>query len=287
MPRPRSPAAPALASHALLVVLAACAPGRSSAPVPVPAAECGARGAETIVVGVASDWPGGGAVGCGGAVLDVRIASGDQRDQVDAGADVVVTRDPATIEYARARGGFESIPLDWDRTYALVVPRRPAAWLADTSPGFRPGLARDVVTAAARAAEGPFWWEQAPITCPPPSGRFPPDFFGSLVAYHDRDRTARELTERLIALAAEGGTSLRALPRPDTAGIHSPRRESATVMSIPRAGSNAEACALGLGDATVVPLVDTRATAIVRRDRARVVPVPGGGLQVFPAPAVR
>jgi hypothetical protein len=231
------------------------------------------------------DGAGAVSAGCPGMALDIRVAYGDQRDQIDAGADVVLTRDPATISYGRGRGEFEALPLGWDRTYVLVVPRRPVSWLADTSAAFRRSLAGDVVSAAARAAEGPFWWEQEPISCASTGGTLPPNYFGGLLAYHDRDRTARELAERLVAMATAGGASLRTAPRPTTVDIHSARREAAAVMPIPRVGANGLACALGLGDATVVPLVDTRATAIVRRSRARLAAEPNGGVRVFPVPA--
>ena len=286
MPRLVRAAFRAAARLALLTAAAGCGGSRSARPAPVLAAECGdpiaAHDADTIVVSI--PWDGAGAVsaGCAGMALDVRVGYGDQRDQIDAGADVVITRDPATIAYGRGRGEFDAVPLDWDRTYALVVPRRPASWLADTSTAFRRGLARDAVTAEARAAEGPFWWEREPISCAPAGGALPPDYFGSLLAYYDRDRTARELAERLVALATGGGASLRTAPRHAAAEIHSARRDAATVMPLPRVGVEGRACALGLGDATVVPLVDTRATAIVRRGRARLAVESYGGIRLFP-----
>jgi hypothetical protein len=141
------------------------------------------------------------------------------------------------------------------------------------------------VTAAARAAEGPFWWELEPISCGPAGGARPPDWFAGQVAYHESDRTARELAERLVAVAATGAASLRTAPHHTMVEIESSRRQSAVVIPIPRFGTSARACALGLGDATIVPLVDTRATALVRRSRARVTAEATGDFRIFPAPA--
>ena len=274
---------------ALVLVAAGCGGGRTDLPVPVAAAGCDdhgpARRADTIVVALPWEGSGDATAGCPGMALEFRVAAADERDQIDAGVDVVVTRDPATIAYARGRADFESVPLDWDRTYALVAPGRPVTWLADTSAGFRGSLARDAVAAAARGAEGPFWWEQDPVACPPDAEPPPPSQSGPVITYHERDRTARELAERLVALAATGGSRLRTAPRPSTAGIHSPPGDAATVMPVPREGSNADACTLRLRDATVVPLIDTRVTAIVRRAGARIVPEPNGRFRIFPAPA--
>ena len=234
---------------------------------PVPAGECAGPAAarDTVVVGVAREREPLVLSGCGVALV-VRAAAGDQRDQVDAGLDVVLTRDPATLAYARSRAGFSLQALPWDRTYALVVPGRPASWMTDTSAAFRARLARDAVSGDARGAEGPFWWEASAPECGPAAAA---PFLDSVVAYHRDDPTARELAERLVALAAARGIRLRAIGRtPPSSPV--PIRDAAAVLPLPRDSAGAGACGRGLFDATIVPLVDTRPTAIVRRGRARI-----------------
>jgi hypothetical protein len=267
----------AAGAHALVLVVAAC--GSAPARVPAPAADVGCDGSggpttpDTVVVGVPPDGAGHVAAGCPGIVLDLRQADADQRNQLDVGADVVVTRDPATIAYAEGRAGFTSVPLGWDRTYLLVVPGRPATWLADTSAEFRRRLARDAVSASARGAEGPFWWEESQPRCERPLAT---RFADSTVTYHESDRTARELAERLVALAGTQGIRLRAVARPPGA---------ASVIPIPRSVL-ADGCEYGLTDATIIPLVDTRATAILRQGRVRIATGQDGGLRILPADSV-
>lgn len=219
-----------------------------------------------------------GAPGCDVALV-VRPARGDPRDELDAGVDVLLTRDPATIAYARSRAAFVIEPLPWDRTYALVVPGRPATWMADTSAESRRRLARDAVAAAARGAEGPFWWEQTLAPCPAMSAA---GFIDSIVAYHRDDRTARELAERLVALGAARGTRLRAVARSGPGPI----RDAAAVIPIFRNSARAEGCERGLADATIVPLIDTRPTAVIRRGRARIAIGPGDIIRILPGDSV-
>ena len=46
----------------------------------------------------------------------------DSRDALDAGADVMVTRDPELLDYAARRPEFSVFPLPWNRTYVLLWP---------------------------------------------------------------------------------------------------------------------------------------------------------------------
>ncbi|HWN20275.1 MAG TPA: hypothetical protein VNO19_15285, partial [Gemmatimonadales bacterium] len=51
------------------------------------------------------------------AVIHFRIEpNGDPRDALDRGADLVVTRDPALIDYVAGRREFATFPLPWSRT---------------------------------------------------------------------------------------------------------------------------------------------------------------------------
>ena len=128
-------------------------------------------------------------------------ASGDLRDAIDQGADLVQTADPALLDYARRRPGVTAVALPWHRTYVLLLPARSAgvgaAIPADTA-GFQAGLARDAVRADARAAAGPFWWD-ARAACPTT-----PDAQGAPSADR-RDRVPRRRLRRARPRGADRG----------------------------------------------------------------------------------
>ena len=48
------------------------------------------------------------------------LRGGDARDALDAGADMLVTDDPAVLAYAATRPDLDATPLPWERTYVLV-----------------------------------------------------------------------------------------------------------------------------------------------------------------------
>ena len=52
------------------------------------------------------------------------VAPGDPRDLLDAGVDLLLTRDPATLDYAAALPHFRRVPLAWQRTHIFVTPGR-------------------------------------------------------------------------------------------------------------------------------------------------------------------
>ena len=239
----------------------------------------------------------------GGPVLRfVAVPGVDPRDLLDRqlpGADVVITRDPSTLAYARSRNDLHAVPLPWDRTYVLIAPSSVPP-VPPPDPADRDALARDAVPGDARGAEAPFWWEEDPL-CPArgpvlsnPAG---------VIAFPSGDPVARALAERVLALAtsvspprwlrhglpgsglkpmlrvmaydppafdsvlATGGASLYVAPFPRTA--------TAGCRGVPRH-------ALGFG---TVPLVDTRAYLILRRG----VPpfaVDGDGMVRFLPPSV-
>ncbi|MGH7607682.1 MAG: ABC transporter substrate-binding protein, partial [Gemmatimonadales bacterium] len=88
--------------------------------------------------------------GAASDTLLFRIASsGDARDLLDAGVDLLVTRDPALRDYAAIQRGVVALELPWDRTYVFVTPE-PGGTRFD-------GL-EQAVRGPARHAEGPFWW---------------------------------------------------------------------------------------------------------------------------------
>ena len=231
------------------------------------------------------------------------IGPRDARDALDEGVDVLVTTDPQAIAYALSRPDLESLPLPWDRSYVLITP--PAAGAPENaSPGadssavaLRAALARDAVREEARPSDGPYWWDDAPSCAGEPAGHASIAASSAAptgrIAYPERDAVARELAERLVALAAihapalasaaptlGHSAALRAtgLPPDELARALAAGGDAAYVLPLPartldpcrdaRALRRSAPWLGGAGAApfsTLVPLVDTRARAIVRR----------------------
>jgi len=193
--------------------------------------------------------------------------STDLRDAIDQGTDLVQTADPALLDYARRRPGVTSVALPWHRTYVLLLPALSAgvgaAIPADTA-GFQAGLARDAVRADARPAGGPFWWD-ARAACPtksaPSARRAPTD----AIAYPAEDPVARDLAERIVALAG-GNVTARGLAADSFGVALRLETERGYVLGLPRLAivPCRESAAWPPG-AAVVPLVDTRPYALLRR----------------------
>jgi hypothetical protein len=193
--------------------------------------------------------------------------SGDLRDAIDQGTDLVQTTDPALLDYARRRPGVTAVALPWYRTYVLLLPARSAgvgpAIPADTA-GFQAGLARDAVRADARAAAGPFWWD-ARAACaeqPAPKPRRAPT---GAIAYPAQDSVARDLAERIVALAG-GNVTARGLAADSFGVALRLETERGYVLGLPRQAL--VPCRESAGwppRAAVVPLVDARPYAVLRR----------------------
>ena len=132
----------------------------------------------------------------------VRAFGTDLRRAIDAGVDLLVTHDAATIAYARARSGYRIEPLTWSTTYVLattVVGDGPADVPADAFPS-------TVVGAAARPAQQPFWWDgcgaalEAIDYFAPAPGSITVGQTGHILFLRD-DPVARAIAERITALA--------------------------------------------------------------------------------------
>jgi hypothetical protein len=197
-------------------------------------------------------------------VLQLRFPlSGDARDALDRGADLIVSRDPALLEYAGRRPEFTVHPLPWNRTYVLVQPASAQLIMAVTTKQERQSLAQDAVHADARGAEPPFWWMET--SCPPaqvPAVRPTSD----RVVYLRDDGVARALAERLVALA--GPANRLRTDGLDESQMTSALRagsERAYVVSILKHPLQpcGELRAFPAG-ARIRPLIDSRAHAIVR-----------------------
>jgi hypothetical protein len=193
----------------------------------------------------------------------------DARDALDAGADIVPTDDPELLEYARASTELVVHPLPWSHTYVLVIPPGQRGFdglIPPDSAAFRSGLARDAVRVEARAAEGPFWWTTVG-TCPDAEQSAIQSPRGlRITAMSWDDPVGRALAERLVALSRQpmhviGGMHPRA-PIPTIQG----ELGTAFVVPVPRIGlvPCREIAAWPAG-ATVVPLIETRRSVVVRR----------------------
>lgn len=196
-----------------------------------------------------------------GDTLVFRLAaSGDARDLLDAGVDLLVTRDRALRDYAATLKDLTVVALPWDRTYVYVTPE-PGGTRFD-------GL-EQAVRAEARRPEGGFWWLDL-RTCGVAPGGSPPAPAGQRrILYPRSDPTARELAGRLAALTRAVATA-RA-PEDFNDAVAS-GKDWGYIVALPRAIADPCRAAKDLlpqWTATITALVDTRPTAIVRRGVAR------------------
>ncbi len=146
----------------------------------------------------------------------------DRRDLLDGQVDVMITADPAVIEYAESRQDLITALLPWDRTYVLLSTSRVQELRRGGTVGELPSdllddWARDVVRGDARTYESHVWWEdlRACREFPADVDQVPPLPIGAYgisgqhrILYDDRDQIARGLTERIVALTTiESGVS--------------------------------------------------------------------------------
>jgi hypothetical protein len=190
--------------------------------------------------------------------------SGDPRDLLDAGVDLLVTRDRALRDYAGTLPNHAVVPLPWDRTYVYV-----SAAASDTR---FDGLEQAVRSDARRAEAGgggASWWRDLK-GCGLGQDSVPAAASGQhRILYIRSDPTARELAGRLAALTHAVATSRAA---DDFRGALAAGKDWGYVVALPRVTADVCRSARGLlpaWPAIVTPLVDTRPTAIVRRGVAR------------------
>lgn len=187
----------------------------------------------------------------------------DPRDRLAGSrpADVLLTRDLATIRFAAARG-FEVTPLPWDRTYDLV-----------TAPGLTPPTAPAAAELEALAALA-VRADARPATtssgCPGSSAAGPTPRGG--VAYRSDDPIGRDLAERIAAL-----TGLAAPPRWLAATVGA---RSAGWPAVPLTAAALERAVTGSTPAAVPDRArpgSTTTAAIVSRASAAAVACPAAG----------
>ncbi len=218
-----------------------------------------------------------------------RAAGGDPRDALDAGVDILRTGDPAILEYARTRNDFTVHPLPWSRTYVLLVPpghEGIGALIPTDSAAFRAGLARDAVHVMARGAEPPFWWDDMG-PCPGVEALPPPQSAPrtEAVVYPRVDAVARALAERVVALSDQPTMATRGVPDRAMAEAIRGGFGRAYVLAVPRpALVPCREVAGWPAGSTLIPLIDTRMSAIVRRGVPQLTVDLDGALRPVDAP---
>lgn len=215
-------------------------------------------------------------------------ASADARDVLDraaagpaGAADVLVTRDPAAIAYARARPGFSTAPLAWDRVHVAVI-SDPSRTRIAASEELRTSLARDAVRSDARPAASAYdWYSAACHGTVVPGSRA-----ARRIVYVLGDQAGREIADRLVAV--DGSATSAALEPGALAASLAAGAEAVYIVRLPIAADGAVPCAslpLLPATAVVVPLVETRAHAIIRDGTPALVIEPGAPLRYAPAAA--
>lgn len=246
------------------------------------------------------------------AIRFVVLPTGDGRDLLDQGVDLLVTREPAALTYAATLAQYDSIPLPWSRSYvflsrasgpATALPQPLRQKLADDAvPGEAQGSTYDVPSAwdsCAADATPPATLPTLPASAQPRSGATP----SRRIVHDQSDPVARALAERIVVLAstrlAEDAPIIAALLQGDrsrtlqTAALPAAVLPSALmrgddagyVIALERFNGCAEVTALQeqagwLTRDNPVPLVDTRARALIRKGRSPLTIEWDGGLRM-------
>jgi hypothetical protein len=204
------------------------------------------------------------------SVIHLRIEpNSDLRDALDRGADLVVTRDPLLVDYISNRAELAAFPLPWSRTYVLLETENREGELAGalSAASVRNSLAKDAVRAGARAAEPPYWWSNHTNCRTTSAATLHSGNASSRVVYRTDDEVARGLAERIVALAP-AGAGLRAVAL-DAAAFETSVRdatERAYVVGLPRQSlAPCRDASMWPEGVRLLPLIDTRAYAIVRK----------------------
>jgi hypothetical protein len=241
-----------------------------------------------------------------GPALRLLIAPGDPRDLLDQDVDLLLTRDPAALRYAATLPHFQSVPMTWQRVHVLLMPGRarssPSLSLSDDA---RQTLAIDAIRGEARGARGPFWWEMS-AACGDASHQSNQSSLAPRIVYDASDDAARDLAERFVGLARASGPQAAAfldviLPdRPRRSYQRAAGLTGDALAAARRLGQDAgyvvaldsrpvDPCrdlqalvdtARWLDPATIVPLVETRMQAVVRRGRTGITTEFDGGLLI-------
>lgn len=208
--------------------------------------------------------------GSRGGVIVQTTDGRDVRDLVDRSPDVLVTDDPNVLDYASKRPGTALTPLPWDRVYVLLMApegRPPRELITSDSTTFREQLARDVVRSEARPARPPYWWSDL-RGCSDSATRMPMETGATSqvsIGYLASDAAARALAERIVALG-DSSWFARGLASHDLENALQGGAMDAYILSLPIRSLVPCRDAMWPNGATLVPLVETRRTAILRKD---------------------
>jgi hypothetical protein len=243
-----------------------------------------------------------------GPALRFIIAPGDPRDLLDQDVDLLITRNPSALGYAATLPHFQSVPMAWQRIHVLLSPGRlrSSPFLSDDA---RQRLASDAIRGEARGARGPFWWEmysECGGASSLASNQSSQSLFAPRIVYDASDDAARDLAERFVGLARASGPDAAAfldviLPdRPRRTYQRAAGLSGDALAAARRLGRDAgyvvavdsrsvEPCrdlealmdtAPWLDQATIVPLVETRMQAVVRRGRTGITVEWDGGVSI-------
>ncbi len=209
------------------------------------------------------------------------------RDALDGEAGVLITDDPAALEYARTLPGYVDVPLEWNRTYVLLAPGRDKSLVGD----LRLESLREAVRGDARPAEwsgpGRFWFTDLE-PCGVPAGR---DTLGAAgrrrVVYKQSDRSAADLAARLVGLGALGrGAVAAGVPASAFESSLRTGADAAYVVELRRRVYDVCRAALELppwsSAGSIEPLLDVRSHAVVRRGLPRMTLDWDGTLRLSP-----
>ena len=200
------------------------------------------------------------------------FSAGGARDALDEGVDLLVTSDPTVLDYAASRPELDAVPLEWDRTYVLLAPAAVSLTSSDLED------LRRAVRVEARAADRFFWWWSLTGCHLPASGdgapeRSPPA--AHRIVYDRTDPIARDLAARLVARSLLGPSTVAAGLAPDAFAAALDAGDDTYVLALRRRALDRcreaeQIPPLVRGSpAAVIPLVDTRPAAIVRRGSVR------------------
>ena len=210
------------------------------------------------------------------------------RDALDGEAGVLITDDPAALEYARTLPGYVDIQLEWNRTYVLLAPGRDKPVVGD----LRLESLREAVRGDARPAEwsgpGRSWFTDLE-PCGVSAGR---DTLGAAgrrrrIVYKQSDRSAADLAARLVGLGALGrGAVAAGVPATAYQSALRAGSDAAYVVELRRRVYDVCRAALELppwiSAATIAPLLDVRSHAVVRRGLPRMALDWDGTLRLSP-----
>ncbi len=197
------------------------------------------------------------------------------RDALDGGADMLVVDDPATLEYAARLRGYTDAPLEWSRTYVLLVPAGEHAGVGD----LRLESLREAVHGDARPAEGsngggrPWFTDLERCELGGKGGRDVVDAAARRrrIVYSQADRSAADLAARLVGLGVLGrGAAATGLPATAFPSALRAGGDAGYVLELDaRVYDVCRAAALELppwsSAGKVVPLLDVRSHAVLRR----------------------